>query len=208
MFCVIFQFEESKQVNPGLKTLGDAELVAQIVDQGSEAASTVLFHRYRKKIYIWAFNIAHDREEAVDLTQEVFIRIFRGLGGYDGRAQFSTWVYSIARNHCLSVVGTKKNRWRKKLAAMDDFEAEDLSFSNGLQQAQIAGELDEILIKAGKLMKELELEAFILHFRDGLTVKEISRTLGCTNTSGARSLIQNASRKFKRMVGRKDRTGD
>ena len=191
-----------------MKIRSDNELVAQIVQQGSESASTELFHRYRKKIYIWAFNIAHDREEAVDLTQEVFIRVFRGLEGFDGRAQFSTWVYSIARNHCLSVVGTRKNRWRKNLAELEDADTEDLSFSNRMHEAQISGELDQLLDRAGRRMKELELEAFILHFRDGFTIKEISRTLGCTNASGARTLIQNARRKFKRMVDGKERFGD
>ncbi len=208
MFCVIFNIPQSKIVNQGLQHLGDNELVVQIVEHDSDAASTELFHRYRKKIYIWAYNIAHDKEDAIDLTQEVFIRIFRGLRGFDGRAQFSTWVYSIARNHCLSVVSTKKNRWRKNLAELGGIEAEDTSFAHELHEAQVKGELDQLLLRASKKMKEMELEAFVLHYRDGLAVKEISSTLGCTNSSGARTLIQNARRKFARMVEGKEQSGE
>ena len=53
-------------------------------------------------------------------------------------------------------------------------------------------------------MKDDELEAFVLHYRDGLGVKEITRVLGCENATGARTLIQNARRKFRRMTAGKE----
>jgi RNA polymerase sigma-70 factor, ECF subfamily len=195
-------------VSQGFQTCTDNELVTKIVEGQSEAASSELFRRYRKKIYIWCFHITHDRDDAVDLTQEIFIRIFRGLAGFDGRARFSTWVFRITRNHCLSVVGTKKDQWRKNLAELDGVEVQDNSFVRSLRQAEVSGEVEQFLAHAGPLMKTNELEAFVLHFRDGLPVKEISRILGCTNASGARTLIQNASRKFRRMVSRKGRFDD
>ena len=195
-------------MSTGLQALTDNELVSQVVDRQSEAASSELFRRYRKRIYIWCFRITHDREEAVDLTQEIFIRVFRNLAGFDGRSRFSTWVYCITRNHCLSVVTTRKNQWHKKLAQLEGVEARDNSFTDDLRQAEIAGEVDQLMHAAGRVMKDEELEAFVLHYRDGLSVKEISRTLGCTNATGARTLIQNARRKFRRLTNREDRKSD
>ena len=186
----------------------DNDLVAAMVGRQSESASTELFRRYRKKVYIWCYNMAHDRDEAVDLTQEVFIRVFKGLAGFDGRSSFSTWVYQITRNHCLSVLSTKKRQWRQRLARLDGIDAEDSTFTDQLHQAEVAGEIDQLLSAAAKVMKEDELEAFVLHYRDGLAVKEISRTLGCTNATGARTLIQNARRKFKRLTDRKEWTSE
>ncbi len=191
-----------------MQTLNDNDLVRRIVDEQSEPAGTELFRRYRKKVYIWCFGVCHDRDEAVDLTQEVFIRIFRGLAGFDGRSGFSTWVYRITRNHCLSVVSSRREKWRRNLAQLEEFEPPDYSLVEELRQAEITGQVDRLLLAAGQVMKDDELEAFILHYRDGLTVKEISRTLGCTNATGARTLIQNARRKFRRLVDRKDRTSE
>jgi len=183
-----------------LQTLTDMDLVARIVDQQSETASTELFRRYRKRIYIWCFHVTHDREEVVDLTQEIFIRVFRSLSGFRGRSRFSTWVYRITRNHCLSVVSNRQDQWRRRLRQLDGVEVAENTFAEHLRQAEIAGEVAQLVRAAGRVMKDEELEAFILHYREGLTVKEISRTLGCTNATGARTLIQNARRKFQRLT--------
>lgn len=190
------------------KGASDAELVTAVIHHGSEVASSELFRRHRQKVYIWCFHITHDEEEAVDLTQEVFIRVFKGLSGFDGRSKFSTWLYRVTRNHCLSVVSTRKRKWRRQWAQLDGIEAEDQTFARRLHQTEVAGELDELLAQAGQVMKSEELEAFVLHYRDGLAVKEISRTLRCTNATGARTLIQNARRKFKRLTDRKDGTSE
>jgi RNA polymerase sigma-70 factor (ECF subfamily) len=195
-------------MNRGLQGIPDNDLVAAVVGQRSESASAELFRRYRKRVYLWCFNIGHDRDEAVDLTQEVFIRVFNGLAGFDGRARFSTWVYQVTRNHCLSVVATRKRTWRQRLASLEGVDAADHTFADQLHQAELAGEIDQLLRAAAKLMKNDELEAFVLHYRDSLSVKEISRILGCTNATGARTLIQNARRKFKRLTESKERESE
>jgi RNA polymerase sigma-70 factor (ECF subfamily) len=152
-------------------------------------------------VYVWCFNLAHDRDEAVDLTQEIFIRAFQGLDGFDGRARFSTWLYQIARNHCLNVVGARKRQWRKSLADLEGVDAPDSGVVDELEKMEQAGELDRLLKSAARTMKREELEAFVLHYRDGMSVKEISRLLKCENQTGARTLIQNARRKFGRLTG-------
>ena len=191
-------------MNGRLEHTPEHELVARLRDQDCQHAAAELFRRHRRAVYLWCFNICHDGEEAVDLTQEVFVRAFRGLTGFDGRASFSTWVYRIARNHCLGVTGTRKREWRRRLARLDQLEGlepADTSLLEEMHQAEIADQVDELLARAAQVMKDDELQAFILHYRDGLTVKEITRILGCTNATGARSLIQNARRKFRRMTG-------
>ncbi|MFN2369837.1 MAG: sigma factor-like helix-turn-helix DNA-binding protein, partial [Candidatus Krumholzibacteriia bacterium] len=62
------------------------------------------------------------------------------------------------------------------------------------------GRLARVLAQAVRRLTADELAAFVLHYRDGLTVGEITRTLGCTNVTGARTLIQNARRKFRRLT--------
>ena len=196
-----------------LRTRSDEELVAFLAlaagdgfgeEAGrAEEASAELFRRYRRKVYLWCFGYTHDVEEAVDCTQEIFVKLFRSAPGFEGRSRFATWVYRVTRNHCLGRLARQGEQWRRRLLPIDDADARDTSWLAELRQAELQGEVERILERARRAMKEDELEAFVLHYRDGLTVREITRVLGCENLTGARTLIQNARRKFRRLVERR-----
>jgi len=187
-------------MTPRLESISDEELAALIRAGGDEEASAELFRRYRRKIYLWCFRYTHDADEAVECTQEIFIRIFRGLDGFAGRARFSTWAYRVARNHCLGVLRRGGERWWRRLVPIEEVEIEDGRCAERVRVAELAGRLDDLLDRAASRMEPDELSAFVLHYREGLSVKEITRTLGCENLTGARTLIQNARRKFQRLV--------
>ena len=80
--------------------------------------------------------------------------------------------------------------------------------SNGTNAVEIANDLYEIMNVAKGYMEEDELYAFILHYKEGLSVKEITKMMGCENISGARTLIQNARRKFSKLIKEKDFRSD
>jgi RNA polymerase sigma-70 factor, ECF subfamily len=195
-------------VSRDFRTLSDEELAACLARHGAgdcgEGPCEELFRRYRKRIYLWSHGYCHDVDEAVDLTQEIFIRIFEGIGAFGGRSRLSTWIYTIARNHCLGKLARQGDRWRKRLLTLDDLEVPDDGFADLLRQKEQEDRLNLLLNKAKSRMKDEELEAFVLHYRDGLGVKEITRVLDCENATGARTLIQNARRKFRRMTAGKE----
>lgn len=182
----------------------DEELAALWAAGADEAVSEELFRRYRRRIYLWCHGFTHDLEEAVDLTQEIFIKVFDNLDGFAGRSRFSTWVYAIARNHCLGRRAQRGEEWRRRLASLEGVDVEDRRCADDLREAELRGTLARLLDRARERMAEDEVEAFVLHYRDGLTVGEITKTLGCTNATGARTLIQNARRKFRRLVAGED----
>ncbi len=181
----------------------DEQLVARIAASGCEEACAEIHRRFKRRIYLWCYRYAHDADDAVDLTQEVFIRLFRGIGSYSGRARFSTWVYRVTQNHCLQAIERKGDLWRRRLEPLEDQDVADERWAEDLARDFVAGKLEQILAEAGRILKPQELEAFILHYRDGLSVGEITAMLDCQNASGARTLIQNARRKLKRLTGRK-----
>lgn len=190
-----------------LQAWSDEDLAAALAAGSDEAVCAELYGRYRRRVYVWCHGYAHDVDEAVDLTQEIFIKIFTGSGEFAGRARFSTWVYVVARNHCLSRLARRGEVWRQRLAPLEGVEVEDRRWAEQLHAAEVAGSLDRLLARARTRMAANELEAFVLHYRDGLTVGEISRTLKCVNATGARTLIQNARRKFRRLTAG-DKHGD
>ncbi|MCK9997379.1 MAG: RNA polymerase sigma factor [Candidatus Krumholzibacteria bacterium] len=184
----------------GFGNLNDEQLAFLIVESCTEDACDELFRRFRKKIYLWCFSYTHDRDESMELAQEIFIKIFANLGKFAGRASLTTWVYRITRNQCLTRLERERANWMKRLDDMEGIDVPDSGCLEKLRQAELKGSLEEILDAAGDRMKQEELQAFILHYREGLTVREITRSLGCENLTGARTLIQNARRKFQRLV--------
>ncbi|MBN1886325.1 MAG: RNA polymerase sigma factor [Candidatus Krumholzibacteriota bacterium] len=187
-------------MNGELKKKTDEELAAMVAGRATEAVCSELFARYERKIFLWCYNYMHDTEEAIDATQEIFIRIFRGIGGFAGRSAFSTWVYRIARNHCLGELAKTRHRFRTRTVPVDDRETLDCADGESARSMELGGDLDRLVGVARRVMRPEELDAFVLHYRDGLSVREVTRILGCGNVTGARTLIQNARRKFRRMI--------
>jgi RNA polymerase sigma-70 factor (ECF subfamily) len=80
---------------------GDAELVARACE-GDEAAFEQLVLRHQRYVFNLAYRVLGDYAEAEDMTQEAFVRVWRGLSGFRGQAQFTTWLYRIVHNLCLN----------------------------------------------------------------------------------------------------------
>ncbi len=73
----------------------ESTLVAEL-RAGSEEAFSWLIERYHQPIYSLLARTVHDRTDAADLTQEVFVKVFRGIGGFHGESTLRTWIYRIA----------------------------------------------------------------------------------------------------------------
>jgi RNA polymerase sigma-70 factor (ECF subfamily) len=73
-----------------------------------DQAIAALLPQYRRKVFGLAYSYLRNRDAAEDVTQEVFIKIWRALPIFDGRASMSTWIYTIARNSSLSALRTRR----------------------------------------------------------------------------------------------------
>ncbi len=93
----------------------DSELVRQAVDQQSSAAFEELMSRYYERTYAVIFRMVRDQESACDLTQETFLKAWRGLASFSGESAFFTWIYRIARNLISS--DFRKMRVRPRVVA-------------------------------------------------------------------------------------------
>jgi RNA polymerase sigma-70 factor (ECF subfamily) len=82
-------------------TQTDAELVAR-AQKGDEAAFEQLVRRHQRYVFNLAYRVLDDYAEAEEVAQEAFVRVWRGLPGFRGQAQFTTWLYRIVYNLCLN----------------------------------------------------------------------------------------------------------
>ncbi len=97
--------------------------------KGKKEAFEGLFHRYKIKIYNLALKILKNHEEAEEITQEVYVRAFSSLNKFQGRSEFSTWIYRIAYNLCQDRV--------KVIQKSDRFRNLDLEFEFCLSTLQL-----------------------------------------------------------------------
>ncbi|QJD78951.1 RNA polymerase sigma factor [Spirosoma rhododendri] len=85
------------------KTFTDEELVDRFIQSHEAADFAELYCRYSRKVYQSCIRYLEDSVEAQDQMQEVFFKVLKRLGGFRQEASFSTWLYTLTRNHCFTV---------------------------------------------------------------------------------------------------------
>lgn len=91
----------------------DEELCRRVAEH-DEAAFDLLVGRYQDRAWRLAWSVLRDAEEARDVSQEAFVRLYQAAGHFAGRSRFSTWFYRIVVNLCLE---HRRRRWWQRLAA-------------------------------------------------------------------------------------------
>jgi RNA polymerase sigma-70 factor (ECF subfamily) len=89
-----------------LKDLDERELV-RVCLEGQREAFDVIIERHRRPVYQLCYRFVSNHEDASDLSQDVFLRAYRGLKGFKGQSSLGTWLYRIGVNVCLNRVGVK-----------------------------------------------------------------------------------------------------
>ena len=96
----------AEQLTAGFAELSELELVTACLD-GRAGAFDVIVERHRRSVYQLCYRFVANHEDASDLSQDVFLRAFRGLKNFRGQASLATWLYRIGVNVCLNRVATK-----------------------------------------------------------------------------------------------------
>ncbi len=116
---------------------------------GDPSAFERLAGSYRDRIYRWALVRTGDEDDAEDATQEALVRLHRGIGKFDGRSRFETWLYSVVRSATADVQRRKARslRLRERFAALGapDAAADPSPVVEGLEARRIGGLVKEFL---------------------------------------------------------------
>ena len=155
----------------------DLELVKRF-QSGDTTAFDPLVSKYQKKIYDIAFYHTHNADDARDLSQEVFERVFKSLGGFKRKSSFFTWLYRIARNACVDH-GRKKSRLQT--VPIEEWTSSHESFSTGSEYSPAGDiELAELRRQIAKAIDQLppkQRAVFIMKRQEGLSLAEIAQIL-------------------------------
>ncbi len=160
----------------------DRELVLR-VQKGEIAAFDILVRKYQAKIIKLISRYVHDPSEALDVSQEAFLKAYRALQGFRGESAFYTWLYRIAINTAKNYLVAQGRR--PPNADIDAQDAEQYDGQSYLKEYQtpekllLKEEIETMVFKAIEELPEDLRTAITLREFEGLSYEEIAQTMGC-----------------------------
>lgn len=140
------------------------------VKSGQTAYFSYIVENYKDIVFSIALKVLKNRDDAEEMAQEVFIKVYQSIHTFKGNSRFSTWIYSVTYNHCISQARKKKYT----VSSLDDArvadEADDFSF-DGIDAEMRSRYLEEAM----KKLPEDEYSLLILYYYEDQSVDEISR---------------------------------
>lgn len=158
------------------KDPGDGPLIDRCLGGDLEAYGEIV-DRYSGRLINVALMMVGDRHEAEDLAQEAFIRAYRGLGNFRGRARFSSWLYQITLNLCRDHLKARSRRGQR----MEEAELEGLADGGDAvpaTRALLEAELSETMRREINTLPYVYREAFVLRHLQGLEYEEVAGITG------------------------------
>lgn len=147
--------------NTSIPFLKDEELVSLYVATRSQSYFEDLYHRYQRKIYRQCLQLTKDTDLAQDFTQDIFMQVVLKIDRFHGRSLFSTWLFSLTRNYCISKLRMGKNNSQLPLDGIslmleDKIDAADTTFYQ-LQEALCKLSTEESNLLVMKYYENLEV---------------------------------------------------
>jgi RNA polymerase sigma-70 factor (ECF subfamily) len=181
-----------------LKDLLDISIIRNVLDGDTEAFG-ILVDRYGNMVFQVVFRISGNREEAEDLSQEVFIRAFRQLGQFRGDAAFSSWLYRIAWNLSMDRLDKRKKEAWIELDELADTHTLNAAIRDPYQAMDMAERKRSLTLEIEKLDAPDRL-LIELYYRDDKTVKEIAWIMGI-GESNVKIRLHRIRKKLKNRFG-------
>nr|WP_262921682.1 RNA polymerase sigma factor [Pontibacter ruber] len=153
----------------------DKELLEKFANPDSRnLAFNQLVRKYQQKVYWHIRKMVIGHDDADDLTQEVFVKVWKNLENFRQDAQLYTWIYRIATNECLSFLSSKKRKFFLPLNDVAAELAEKIDSTPGIDGDEVQLKLQKALLR----LPEKQRLVFNMKYYDELKYEEISEILG------------------------------
>jgi RNA polymerase sigma-70 factor, ECF subfamily len=191
----------------GATERGDESALVRAAQRGDSDAFEQLVRSYDQTVLRMALNLLHSEEDARDIYQEAFLRVYRNLPRFRFDSSFSTWLYRIVTNLCLDQIRKRNVRKEESAAVSTDngeinrfqFIAEeraDVDPQRRLMSAEVSARVQEVL---GRLTPRERLVFEMRHFQ-GMRLRSIGETLGVSEEA-AKNCLFRATQKVRTALG-------
>ena len=169
--------------------------IVEAAKAGDLAAFDQLMRRYQRMVFVTAFRLLGSVEDAQDVSQDTFLRLYRHLGKVEAASSLSGWLYRVTVNLCHDLR-------RRRPGSVPVEDAGELASADADPQQQTAEqERRRVLELSLRMLSERERTALVLRDLEGLSTEEVARILGSSEAT-VRSQISKARVKVKEFVER------
>lgn len=184
-----------------LSTLEDSEVI-QEARRGDRAAFDELVYRYDKQVLSIAARYVNQADDAKDIYQEVFLRVYKALPKFEQRSEFTTWLYRITTNVCLTH-GSRRTKRARRLHDHDDGETDthsDIGVSHEeTDKHTLNKEISSRVQTALGALSPQQKMVFTLKHYEGYKLKEIAAILECSEGTVKKHLFTAIQRMRKEL---------
>jgi len=164
------------------------EVLCRRVAEGNDPAFEQLVERHQRRAYRVAWSILGDAEEAKDLSQEAFLRLYERASSFDGRSKFSTWFHRILVNLCLDRRRQRQGWLRRTFGADREEDPQALLEAQPAAAGDPADEIDKRQVmsrlwSAAARLSAQQRAALVLQVEEDLPTAEIARVLDCSEAT-------------------------
>jgi RNA polymerase sigma-70 factor, ECF subfamily len=177
-----------------LPELGEADLVAACL-AGRRGAFDLIVERHRRSVYQLCYRFVGNHEDASDLSQDVFLRAFRGLRNFKGQSSLGTWLYRIAVNVCLNRVSAKAPI-NEPLDKQQHIDVRSESPTDRILRAERAVQVRAAITRLPRKQRA----ALILRMYHEMSHQEIADTLG-SSVGAVKANVFHALQNLKKLLG-------
>jgi len=183
------------------KTAGtepDISVLMARVKEGDKNAFQDITRRYQQKIFVLAYSFFRDREDALDIVQETFLRLYEKAGLFRQGEDFQAWLLQIARNLCIDSYRRNRNRRNDRAAdlRLEDLPSQAGDSADGERRADLRALFRSVLDK----LAEKQRAVFVMKHYNDMPYLEIARTLGIA-LGTVKSLHFKAVRNLRKHLG-------
>jgi RNA polymerase sigma-70 factor, ECF subfamily len=181
-----------------MKQYPDDQTIIEQIMNGDKQAYTMLVKRYQQKVFQLTMGFLHNSDDAADLAQEVFIKVYQKLSSFKGEAQFSTWLYRIAVN--MSINFQRKRKFQSFFRRIEN-EKESLQIAgeNDADQQMMKDEQKKILKTVLDQLPANQRKAIVLSHYDDLSNNELAEVMQLS-VKAAESLLFRARAQMQKIL--------
>ena len=181
--------------------LSDERLIKEYLE-GDNNCFGILYSRYYSKVYSKCFSFSRNHDDAFDMTQEILLKAVNKVGSFGGESKFSTWLYSVANNYCISQIIKKGKRYHEDINAAqyimeDKMDAED--YENRKRWEALETRLDVYLM----MLSEGERTILTLKYLKNYSIKDLQNEFAIS-TSAVKMRLLRARQKMGQLMNLKE----
>ncbi|MBU0764745.1 MAG: sigma-70 family RNA polymerase sigma factor [Bacteroidetes bacterium] len=145
------------------------EQLIEIYINGDTSALGIIYNRYSRKVYNKCWSFVRDYDEAYDLAQDILLKAIEKIDSFKGDARFSTWLYSIAYNHCVENFRRKSRFLTTEISGHFDLASDEPGYEEIIEMEKKRNDLICMLDEISGTDKEL----LLMKYQMGYSLKEL-----------------------------------